>query len=240
MVVGATGDIGQSIAGHLLGHVAVLVVAGRDEEKLAVLVDRLSVASSATRVECCVVNVAEPSSVEKAFQTLFQRHKRMDILINCAGVLLEQGVMFNSADRLQELFAVNTFGCFFTSQFASRLMMRHKQGVIVNVGSVVAQQGAAGQTIYSATKSALEGLTRSLARELAAHNIRVNNVAPGFIATRMVGHYDDSQRQELASKTALGRLGTPEDVAAVVFFLCTKGAAYITGQTLKVDGMMRL
>lgn len=240
VVVGASGGIGQSIAQQLLDQVAVLVVAGRDKGRLDQLVETLTAESTTTQITASPMDVEQPKTIEASFQAIYQQHKRLDILINAAGVLQENSLMFNQPEQLQHTFAVNTFGSFYSAQFASRLMMRQKQGVIINIGSVVAEQGAAGQTAYSASKAALNGLTCSLAKELAPYNIRVNSLAPGFIETELVAHYSAEQRAQLASKTAVGRLGKPEDVAALAAFLCSKGAAYITGQTLHVDGMMRI
>jgi 3-oxoacyl-[acyl-carrier protein] reductase len=119
-------------------------------------------------------------------------------------------------------------------------MARQQRGSIVLLSSQVAAQGSPGQAAYAASKAALEGMARSLAKELAASGIRINTVAPGFIETDLVAHYDDGQRQQLAAQTALGRLGKADDVAALAAFLLGDGAAYITGQTLAVDGGLTL
>ncbi len=152
----------------------------------------------------------------------------------------EAAMMMTSAEQLQQVFAVNTFGSFYCAQYASRLMARNRSGAIVNIASVVAEQGSAGQVAYSASKAALKGMTASMAKELAPMGVRVNSVAPGFIETELVAHYSAKQRQQLISQTALGRLGQADDVAAVVAFLCSESASYITGQTIAVDGCLQL
>ena len=242
LLTGACGGIGRSTAELLASQVDRLVLCGRSDERLQQLIDQLTVTVTERRAQFdrLVFDLSDATAVDAAIRELFRRHKRLDLLVNAAGIMYESALMMTRPEMQQQTFAVNTFGALYLAQFASRLMMRGGGGAIVNISSVVAEQGAIGQSVYSASKSALEGMTCSLAKELAPHGIRVNCVAPGFIETELVDHYSEQQRRELAAKTALGRLGRAEDVAAVIAFLCGEGASYITGQTIAVDGMIRL
>ena len=143
-------------------------------------------------------------------------------------------------ESLHEQWKINVAAVFQCCQLASRLMMHHNQGVIINLASQVGEQGAQGQSAYSATKAALLGLTKSLSAELGEQGIRVNAIAPGFIQSPMTAHYQESKCHEISEQTKLKRLGTPEDVANAALFLASPWSSYITGEVLSVDGGLRL
>jgi 3-oxoacyl-[acyl-carrier protein] reductase len=240
LITGASGGIGAAVAKQLAGRVSVLIIHGRNEVALADLEAELLALAPALTVRLLCFEVADAAAVSEAFKQIHQYYKRLDVLVNCAGEMIEAPLMTTTPAQLQQVFSSNSFGSFYCCQYAARLMARNNSGSIVNVSSVVAEQGAAGQVAYSAAKASLNGMTSAMAKEIASSGIRINAVAPGFIETSMVAHYSEEQRHQLTAKTALGRLGKPDDVASVITFLCSDGASYITGQTIAVDGYLLL
>jgi 3-oxoacyl-[acyl-carrier protein] reductase len=165
-----------------------------------------------------------------------ERLGRIDVLVNNAGVATE-GILPTMRTRdIVEAVEVNLTAALILAQACSRLMLRQGSGCIVNISSVHAIRGHAGVAVYSSTKAALDGLTRSLARELGPRQIRVNSVAPGYFASDMTAGMAEEQKQRIARRTPLGRLGRMDEVANAVHFLASDQASFITGQTLVVDG----
>jgi 3-oxoacyl-[acyl-carrier protein] reductase len=156
--------------------------------------------------------------------------------VNNAGIAREGILATAPVQDISDTVDINLTAAIFLSQACSRVMLRQASGCIVNVSSVNAIRGHSGVSVYSATKAALDGLTRSLARELGPRNIRVNSVAPGYFESRMVEGLSQSDRERIARRTPLGRLARVEDIANAVHFLVSDQAAFITGQTLAVDG----
>ncbi len=167
-----------------------------------------------------------------------EKYGRIDYLINNAGITRDALMMRMGDDAWQAVIDINLTGTYLCSKAVIRVMMKQRDGRIVNISSVVGAMGNAGQTNYAASKAGVVGLTKSLAREVAARGITVNAVAPGFIQTAMTDALPDKAREELVNLIPNGRLGTPEDVAAAVRFLVSEDASYITGQVLHVNGGM--
>ncbi len=165
-----------------------------------------------------------------------ERFGRLDLLVNNAGIAVEGVLPMMRPEDMAQAVDVNLTACLVLTQAASRAMLRQGSGCIVNVSSVNAIRGHAGVAVYSATKAALDGLTRSLARELGPRNIRVNSVAPGYFESDMVKDMPPAEKERIARRTPLGRLARVEEVANAVFFLASDQASFITGQTLVVDG----
>ncbi|MBV9653423.1 MAG: SDR family oxidoreductase [Acetobacteraceae bacterium] len=163
---------------------------------------------------------------------------RIDILINNAGVVTEGVLPTLRRDAIEDMIELNFIAPVLLAQACARVMLRQNAGSIVNISSVNAVRGHAGVAVYSATKAALDGLTRSLARELGPRNIRVNSVAPGYFESAMAAGLGEDQKQRIARRTPLGRLARLEEIAEAVFFLASNQASFITGQTLVVDGGM--
>ncbi|HUB06732.1 MAG TPA: 3-oxoacyl-[acyl-carrier-protein] reductase [Myxococcales bacterium] len=186
----------------------------------------------------CRFDVADAEAAAKAVDETVTAWGRLDVLVNNAGVAMDGLLLRLKEDDLDRQLAVNVKGAFFLAKAAARPMMKQRQGSIVNLSSVVGEMGNAGQAAYAATKAALLGFTKSLARELASRNIRVNAVAPGFIDTDMTGGIAEAQRQKMLEVIPAGRLGTADEVASVVAFLASKDAAYVTGETIRVNGGM--
>jgi 3-oxoacyl-[acyl-carrier protein] reductase len=178
----------------------------------------------------------QPSAIRDAYKSIFTAYKRLDILVNNAGIMKNSVLGMITDEGIREMFDVNTIAAIHHVQEASRLMARNKRGSIVNLMSVVGRAGAEGQLVYSASKSALVGVTRSAAKELAPKGIRVNAVAPGMIRTELITSLPESKLQERLGSIRMGRFGEPEEVAQAIAFLASDAASYITGQVLGIDG----
>ena len=169
---------------------------------------------------------------------IVKRRGRLDILVNNAGIALDQLLIRIKPEELEKTFATNVAGSLWCCKAAMRPMMKAKRGRIINLSSVVAESGNPGQAVYSASKAALIGLTKTLAREYASRGVTVNAVAPGFIETDMTSGLPEQAKQAIVAQTPLGRQGTVEEVAAAVVFLASDEASYVTGQVLRVNGGM--
>jgi 3-oxoacyl-[acyl-carrier protein] reductase len=184
------------------------------------------------------MDVSDPQSIKAAFHEVHKTCGRLDVLVNNAGVLKEALIGMISDAQLDEVMRTNSYSVIRLMQSASRLMMRQKSGAIVNVTSLIGRTGNEGNLIYAASKAAVIGATKSAARELAAHGIRVNAVAPGIIRTDMIADIPSAKMQQLQSSIKLGRVGEPEEVARVITFLASDLASYVTGQIIGIDGGM--
>ncbi len=238
-VTGGTRGIGWEIARTLAAHGADVAVNGRDP----VTVDAQAAALAAEhggRTLALAGDVADPAAVTGFYQAIFRAWKRLDVLVNNAGVLENAPLGMIDAALVDRVIDVNTKGAIYNLQGAARLMTRHRRGSIVNVGSIVGRQGSAGQAVYAASKAALSGLTRSAARELAPQGIRVNLVEPGFIDTDLIRAMPADRHAATLAQIGLGRIGTADDVARVVLFLASELSSYVTGQALGVDGGMQI
>jgi 3-oxoacyl-[acyl-carrier protein] reductase len=169
-----------------------------------------------------------------------ERHGRIDILVNNAGIAIDQLLLRVSPKDLDATWATNVNGPIYCAKACIRPMMKKRWGRIINLSSVVAESGNPGQVVYSSSKAALLGLTRTLALEYASRGITVNAVAPGFIETDMTAELPDAGKQGIIDQTPLGRIGRPEEVAAAVVFLASEEAGYITGQVVRVNGGMHV
>jgi 3-oxoacyl-[acyl-carrier protein] reductase len=185
-------------------------------------------------------DVADPESVDRGIKDAIKRHGRIDILVNNAGISIDQLLLRVSQKDLDLTWATNVNGPIYCAKACIRPMMKKRWGRIINLSSVVGESGNAGQVVYSSSKAALLGLTRTLAREYASRGITVNAVAPGFIETDMTADLPDAGRQSIVDQTPLGRIGRPEEVAAAVVFLASEEASYITGQVVRVNGGMHV
>lgn len=228
LVTGASRGIGAACVQQLqqAGHQLVLVA--RDSAAMQVLAQPDDIVISA--------DLSDEAQILACFRQVQQQFGRLDHLINAAGIMQDSALALTKTSSLAVQFQLNVNATFLCCQLAGRLMLRQKRGNIVNFGSKVGESGSSGQAAYSASKAAVTGLSKSLAKELGPQGIRVNVVAPGFIETALTAHYTELQRNALCSQTALRRLGSAADVAAVVGFLCSDAAAYVTGQVIAVDG----
>lgn len=236
LVTGASRGIGARIA-HVFAAQGALVVGTATSEDG---VERIN--ASLAQFDPVgygrVLDVTDESSIEALFEHLGQADALPDILVNNAGITKDNLLARMKEDEWDAVISANLTSVFRLSKLCARNLMRKRRGRIINVSSVVASMGNAGQTNYAAAKAGMEGFTRALARELGSRNITVNSIAPGFVDTDMTRGLPDDQRNALLARIPLGRLGSPEDIAHAALFLASPAAAYITGETLHVNGGM--
>ncbi len=234
LVTGGSRGIGLGIARELAEAGARVAVVGRNAERAAEAASTLP-GEGHGGFAC---DVADAEAVAEMAKAVEAEVGPVDILVNNAGITRDNILMRMKDDEWDDVVNANLKGAFNTTRAVTRGMMKRRDGVILNVSSVVGLMGNAGQANYSASKSGLHGLTKSVARELAPRGVRCNAIAPGFIRTDMTASLTDSQTEALQNQIPLGRLGEPEDIAGVVRFLAGPAARYITGQILAVDGGM--
>lgn len=187
-----------------------------------------------------VADVAKAAEVKAMVDAIVSELGRLDVLVNNAGITRDGLIARMSEEDFDAVIDVNLKGVFNACKAAAKVMMKQRHGRIINMSSVVGIHGNAGQVNYAASKAGVIGITKSLAKELARRNITVNAVAPGFISTDMTDALSEEQKEAIASRIGLGRFGSAEDVAALVGFLASDEAAYITGQAIEVDGGLAL
>jgi 3-oxoacyl-[acyl-carrier protein] reductase len=237
LVTGGSRGIGRAcaVAFAKAGAKVVISYAGNEaaaQETLGLL------AQAGTPGEAVRFDVADTAACQKAVDDLVKAHGRLDVLVNNAGVAVDGLVMRLKDEDWDRQLDTNLKGAFALIRAASRPMMKQRGGAVVNLTSVVGEMGNGGQAAYAASKAGLIGLTKSVAKELASRNIRVNAVSPGFIGTDMTSHLAEDTRQKMLDAIPLSRLGSAEEVAQAVLFLSSDAASYITGEVLKVNGGM--
>lgn len=185
---------------------------------------------------CISMNVTDSTSVLAGFDQVMQSFDKLDGLVNNAGITKDQLILRMKDEDFDKVIQTNLRGTFLCSKLAVKAMLKARQGSIVNISSVVGQMGNPGQTNYSASKAGIEGFTRSLAQEVASRQIRVNAVAPGFIATEMTEILDAKQQEAITSRIPLSRMGSVDDIAGAVTYLLSDESTYVTGQVLAING----
>ena len=238
VVTGASQGSGRDTALALSAAGAKVVVAARNEEKLGVLVkDIVAAGGEAFAVK---MDVSDADQVKAGFKQVVEKFGRLDILVNNAAITRDGLAMRMKAEDWDAVIRTNLTGAHLCIQQALPTMMKARAGRIINIASVVAQMGNAGQANYVAAKAGLIGLTKAIAMEIASRNITVNAVAPGFIETPMTDMLGDKVKDDLKTRIPLRRMGSARDVAAAIVFLASDEAAYITGHVLDVNGGMYL
>jgi 3-oxoacyl-[acyl-carrier protein] reductase len=233
LVTGASRGIGRAIAEKLVAEGATVIGTATSENGAAAISDYL-----ASSGEGMVLNVSDPESIEQLMSSIKEKFGDVDILVNNAGITRDNLLMRMKEDEWQDILTTNLTSLYRLSKAVMRAMMKKREGRIINIGSVVGSTGNAGQANYAAAKAGLIGFTKSLGQEVASRGVTVNAVAPGFIDTDMTKSLTDDQKSAISSKIPCDRLGKPEEIAAAVAFLASPGAAYITGETLHVNGGM--
>ncbi len=236
IITGASKGIGRAVATLFAEAGANLFLISRDEEALTSLADSLRTATN--QVSYFAADITDQETMKTVFSEIRQTKLPVDILVNNAGIMEDAVLQMVTPALIEKIYQTNVFGLIDASKRASKLMLRNKQGSIINLTSIIGTNGNLGQTIYGSSKSAVIGFTKSLSKELAGINIRVNAVAPGFIDTDMTRKMDPKFFDKNLASIGMGRMGKPEDVARVILFLASDLSAYVTGQVIGVDGGM--
>lgn len=237
LVTGASRGIGRAIALTLAakGYAVALNYAGSQAAAEAVKGEIEAAGGKAFTIQG---DVSKAEDVDRIFKTIKEEFGQLDVLVNNAGITRDGLLIRMKEESWDAVLSTDLKSDFLTIKAAAQMMMRKEKGSIINIASVVGIMGNIGQANYAAAKAGVIGLTKACAKELAARNIRVNAVAPGFIATDMTDAIPEKNKEAMLTAIPLGRMGLAEDVAKAVSFLASDDASYITGQVLKVDGGM--
>jgi 3-oxoacyl-[acyl-carrier protein] reductase len=240
LVTGGTAGIGRSIALKFAEQGAYVALFGTNNERGRETVSAILQLPENRGADYYQINVANRLEVERGVQQVLEARGNVDILVNNAGITRDQLLMKMSEEDWDSVMSVNVKSCYNTCKSLVRTFLKARKGKIINIGSVVGLVGNPGQVNYAASKAAIIGLTKALAKELATRNICVNCVAPGYIATAMTEVLTDAQKKSTLEAIPLGRMGTPEEVANAVLFLASALSDYITGEVIRVDGGMAM
>ncbi len=235
IVTGASRGIGLEIAKIFYENGAKIVITDIDDKTLSIVNKEFD---DSKNILSIVSDVSISDSVTNMIKTTIEKFNKIDILVNCAGITRDNLIIRMKENDWDNVINTNLKSVFLTSKIAGRYMMKEKSGNIINISSVVGITGNVGQTNYSASKAGVIGMTKSLAKEFASRNIRVNAIAPGFIDTAMTKNLKEDAKEQLIDAILLKRLGTTKDIANAALFLASSLSDYITGQTLVVDGGM--
>ncbi len=233
LVTGASRGIGRSIAEVLVARGATVIGTATSDSGAEAISTYLG-----DKGKGFALNVTDPASIDLVLKAINEEFGSIDILVNNAGITRDNLLMRMKDEEWMDILDTNLTSIFRLSKAVLRGMMKKRHGRIINVGSVVGTMGNAGQTNYAAAKAGVIGFTKSMAREVASRGVTVNTVAPGFIATDMTKALNDEQRAATLAQVPAGRLGEPHEIASAVAFLASNEAAYITGETLHVNGGM--
>lgn len=237
IVTGGSKGIGKTIAEKLISHGCKVAVLGRNFNDLKIFKSYFNLPDNIMILEC---DVSDYNQVETSIQKIYENWGKIDILINNAGINRDKLLLRLSNEDWDDVIRVNLKGVFNTTKIVSKYMLKKRYGKIINISSVIGQIGNSGQSNYAASKSGLEGFTRSLAVEFGSKNINVNAISPGYIKTQMTEKLDQKNINNMLNNIPLNKLGKTDDVANLVCFLSSKISNYITGQVINVDGGMTI
>jgi len=237
LVTGASRGIGRAIAARLAAQGAIVVCAARGDNARATASE---ISAAGGKAEAIALDVTDDGALANAPSEIVEKHGRLDVVVSNAGITRDQLLMRMKRDDWDAVIATNLTATFTLAQAAIRPMLKQRGGRIIAIGSVVGEIGNAGQVNYAASKAGLIGLAKALAREVASRGITVNVITPGMIDTDMTRAISEKAQVDWASQIPLGRLGTPDDVAAAACYLASDEAAYITGHVLAVNGGMNM
>ncbi len=233
LVTGASGGIGSAVAKTLHAQGATVALSGTREEALQALSSELG-----ERAHVLPCNLADSAAVDLLPKQAAEAMGQLDILVNNAGVTKDNIFIRMKDEEWDAVLAINLTASFRLARACMRGMMKRRWGRIISITSVVGTMGNPGQANYAASKAGVTGMTKSIAQEVASRNITVNCVAPGFIQTAMTQGLDDGQQERVNAMIPMGRMGTGDEIAAATLYLASQEAAYITGQTIHVNGGM--
>lgn len=240
VITGATSGIGKAIAALFLSEGCRVFLVGSSSDKGSKALEELSGGGHKEKVFFHQADVTNYTAVHQMIETILASHGKIDILVNCAGVTRDKLLLKMTEEDWDVVMTTNVKSCYNTCHAAVRSMMKGRDGKIINIGSVVGEIGSAGQANYAASKAALVGFSKSLAKELAPRNIKVNVIAPGYTDTPMTKGLTEEQTKAILGSIPLGRIAQPEEIARAALFLASDMANYITGQVLFVDGGMAI
>ncbi|MEM7807267.1 MAG: 3-oxoacyl-[acyl-carrier-protein] reductase [Planctomycetota bacterium] len=238
IVTGASRGIGRAIAMKLAHDGMHVVGCARSADKLQELVGEIEQAGGSA--SAVTMNVGDAESIRSGIDAIAKEHGRIDVLVNNAGITRDTLLLRMTDEQFDEVLQTNLKSVFVATKAAARQLMRSKQGRIINIGSVSGVLGNAGQANYAASKSALHGFTKTVAREFAGKGVTANVIAPGFVTTDMTDALDDKIKETVVGQIPLGRFGQANEIAAAVGYLASPAGAYVTGQILCVDGGMAM
>ena len=239
VVTGASRGIGRACALRLAEDGMTVVVNYSRSEAAALEVVEQIKAKGGDAI-ALRADVSDPAAVKEMFKTVWKTYGQIDVLVNNAGIVRDEYLLMLTEDSLNTCLDLNLKGYFYCAQQAVLKMFRKKSGVIINMSSVSSKMALAGQSVYSATKGAINSMTQTMAKELAPYGILVNAVAPGFIETEMIDALPADKREEYLKNVPLGRFGKVEEVAAMVSMLASDATSYLTGQVIVLDGGLSL
>ncbi len=240
LVTGASRGIGRAIALAFAREGATVVACARSADKLASLVTEAQAANLPGRIEPRTLDVTQRDEIDRLVESVIGEHGRVDILVNNAGITRDGLLVAMEDQQFEEVITTNLRSVFWMTRAVSRHMVQARRGRIINISSLVAAMGNAGQANYAAAKAGVVGMTKSVAKELAKRNILCNAVLPGFITTEMTDVLPSKVRDAVRPMIPMQRFGTPEEVASVVVFLAGPESSYVTGQAIIVDGGLRM
>ena len=238
LVTGASRGIGQGIAIELGKSGARVIGTATSEQGASNITDYMKAAGIDGKG--MVLNVRDSDSIDQCLKQITEEFGNIDILVNNAGITRDTLLMRMKLEQWEEVYETNLRSVFLLSKACLRGMMKSREGRIINISSVVGTTGNPGQANYASTKAGMVGFTKSLAREVANRGVTVNCVAPGFISTDMTDELTEDQKEQILASVPMAKLGDVEDIAKAVKFLASKDSAYITGQTLHVNGGMHM
>lgn len=239
IVTGASKGIGRACAMRLARDgMTVIINYSRSDAAANATVEEIKAAGGSAAAY--KADVSDPEQVKAMFKDIADEYGKIDVLVNNAGIVKDEYLLMLTTETLDKCLDLNIKGYLYCAQQAVLKMFRQKSGVIVNMSSVSAKMALAGQSVYSATKGAVNSMTQTMAKEAARYGIRVNAVAPGFVLTEMVDQLPEDKKKEYIKAVPMGRFADVSEVADVVSFLCSDGSIYITGQSIVVDGGLSL
>lgn len=240
IVTGGSRGIGKAICLSLAQAGAKVIACARDEAKLQAVAGEAENSGCSGTIIAKTLDVSQKDSIQALVEEVAKEHDRIDILVNNAGITRDGLLMNMEDDQFEDVLTTNLRSVFWMTRAVSRYMVRARKGRLVNISSVSGVTGNAGQTNYAASKAGVIGFTKSVAKELARRGITCNAVAPGFIVTDMTDALPEDLRNSVKTLVPMRRFGTAEEIAAVVRFLVSPAASYITGQTVIVDGGLNM